>query len=1089
MMPGLTAASPSTAGATADIPLPKGHPLQVGDGRSESLTSITARDRVAGPQAPVGTAPARLQPNRAQLGANPGSANLSATPEPQPPVALGPHSPQATGTQFLGAQASDSCCIPPDTMGVAGPSQFVVIVNGRIRSFNKATGVADGVLDTTTDSFFNSVRNGVSTSDPRVRYDRFSGRWFFTMLNLPSGSPISNRQLIGFSDSGTLSNISVITFRFLDFGGAYPGCGMDYDTLGIDPNALYIGANLFCGPNVNSLSFQQSDGIVFSKSALLSGAPTAFDFRLFNTVGAPCTSAATDGAFAPQGVDNADPAASFGFFAGVSACLFGELALVRITNPGGGSPSAAATLLSVPATRTGAAVPAQGSNHPLDKLDDRLMNAQLRNGHLWAAHHICVDTTGTAPNVPCPAGDRDGIRWYDLTSLGSSPTLNQSGTVFDSAVSNPSFYWMPSINASGQNHVAMGSSVAGNNEHAEAATMGRLATDSSGTMQAATVFQASTFAYNLQSNPTSGFQRWGDYSYTSVDPSDDMTMWTIQEYTNATDSWGVEVAQLKAPPPATPSATDGTPLFTNQCSQIIQVTGTSTSGSGFFDPGPGFPNHLQASASGGVVVNHVTYVDPTHITLDISTQGAAAGPKNLTVTNPDGQMVTGIGVLTVGGASAQPDAQTATSRSQYTLPNSDGSTWQEIDSALQVGCTPAVNQSTLLSANSDLWTANAGFNQDIGIFFSDNGGGDTLIAWKESGGFAGTFSPNAAYVQTLFAMQATHVYVFKLKWKTNKPASGSTIFAGAGPIGGQFSPTSLAAETFAAGAPPNFAVRTTQYTLSNSNGTTWTPIDAVNLATTLSPGANSTAVLGGNVDLWTSAAGVNQDIAIFVSDNSQPFTLVGWKESGGFAGTFSPNAAFVKATMDMVSGHTYQFQLRWKSNANAPGQTIFAGAGPISAQFSPTSLFAQTIPAGTNPIKAASTSQYSQSNSDGSSWLPIDSGLDVTVSPGSNTNSLLGANIDLWTANAGVNQDIAIFVSVDSTVDQLVAWKESGGFAGTFSPNAAFAQSGYHMLSGHSYVFKLKWKANHNASGATIFAAAGGPAPFSPTRLTVELTN
>jgi hypothetical protein len=44
------------------------------------------------------------------------------------------------------------------------------------------------------------------------------------------------------------------------------------------------------------------------------------------------------------------------------------------------------------------------------------------------------------------------------------------------------------------------------------------------------------------------------------------------------------------------------------------------------------------------------------------------------------------------------------------------------------------------------------------------------------------------------------------------------------------------------------------------------------------------------------------------------------------------------------------------------------------------------------------------------------------------------------------------------------------------------------MTSGHTYIFKLKWKTNINAPGVTIFAAAGGPPPYSPTRLTVELT-
>jgi len=440
-------------------------------------------------------------------------------------------------------------------------------------------------------------------------------------------------------------------------------------------------------------------------------------------------------------------------------------------------------------------------------------------------------------------------------------------------------------------------------------------------------------------------------------------------------------------------------------------------------------------------------------------------------------------------ASSVPTTRVASSTNQYTLVSSDGSTWQEIDSGkLRVTCTPTSNQSVLLTANADLWTANAGYNQDIGIFVSDNGGADQLLAWKESGGFAGTFSPNAAYVQTLYDMVSGHSYVFKLKWKTNQPASGATIFAAAG-ANPNFSPTSLVAETFPTGVVPNFAHSAQQYTLAGSNGVAWQTIDATNLSTTLSPGANATAVLGANADLWTANAGYNQDLGIFVSDNGGADTLVAWKESGGFAGTFSPNAAFVKATYPMLGGHTYVFKLKWKTNKPATGATIFVGAGPIAGNFSPTTLLAETIAAGANPYAAVSTSQYSLSNSDGATWQPIDAGLNVTVTPGADTNSILGANADLWTANAGYNQDIGIFVSDNGGPDTLVAWKESGGFAGTFSPNAAFAQATYQMTSGHTYVFKLKWKTNKPASGATIFVAAGGPAPFSPTRLTVELCN
>jgi hypothetical protein len=400
---------------------------------------------------------------------------------------------------------------------------------------------------------------------------------------------------------------------------------------------------------------------------------------------------------------------------------------------------------------------------------------------------------------------------------------------------------------------------------------------------------------------------------------------------------------------------------------------------------------------------------------------------------------------------------------------------------------PTANQSVLLTANADLWTANAGYNQDIGIFVSDSGGADQLLAWKESGGFAGTFSPNAAYVQTLYNMTNGHSYVFKLKWKTNKLAAGATIFAaaGGGPI---YSPTSLIAETFPTGVVPNFAVSTAQYTLPGSDGVTWQPIDAVHLSTTLAPASAATAVLGANVDLWTADAGYNQDIGIFVSDNGGLDTLVGWKESGGFAGTYSPNAAFVKATYPMIGGHTYAFTLRWKTNKLAPGTTIVAaaGGGPVYSQ---TSLLAETIAAGANPFSAVSTNQYSLPNSDGATWQTIDGALNVSVTPGVDTNSIIGANADLWTASPGFNQDIGIFVAVDTGADVLLAWKESGGFAGTYSPNAAFAQATYQMTATHAYVFKLKWKTNKDASGATIYAAAGGSAPYSQTRLTIELTN
>ena len=435
---------------------------------------------------------------------------------------------------------------------------------------------------------------------------------------------------------------------------------------------------------------------------------------------------------------------------------------------------------------------------------------------------------------------------------------------------------------------------------------------------------------------------------------------------------------------------------------------------------------------------------------------------------------------------------TAVSTLQYRLANSDGSTWQPMDTTnLSLTITPTSSENVLLSANADLWTFNAGYNQDIGIQVTPGSGTPVLAAWKESGGFAGTFSPNAAFVETVYPMSAGTTYTVQIVWKTNKAAIGATIAAGAGPISSAFSPTRLTADVLPAGYQS--VVSTTQYSSINSNGSTWAPIDPTHLVTTaFAPSSAESVVVSGNADLWTANAGYNQDLGIFVSVNGATPVLVAWKESGGFAGTFSPNAAFVQTVYPMTGGSTYAFSLEWKTNKPSSG-TIFAGAGPIGSAYSPTRLTAYPLPADAAPDQwatAVSTTQYSSINSNGSTWGEMDAtnlatGSIAIGSGGTAETVLVSGNADLWTANGGYNQDLGIEVSVNGGTPTLMAWKESGGFAGTFSPNAAFVQAVYRMEPGNSYVFSLWWKTNKPANG-TIFAGAGpiGTA-FSPTRLTV----
>src|SRR5207302_8385743 len=116
---------------------------------------------------------------------------------------------------FTAATFPDCSGWPPDTMGTVGPTQFIIALNGRVRSFNKTTGLVDNGINANSDIFFASVMTSGPnfTTDPRIRYDRLSGRWFITMIDVPGQlGKQPNRVMIAVSDSGIISASTVWTF-------------------------------------------------------------------------------------------------------------------------------------------------------------------------------------------------------------------------------------------------------------------------------------------------------------------------------------------------------------------------------------------------------------------------------------------------------------------------------------------------------------------------------------------------------------------------------------------------------------------------------------------------------------------------------------------------------------------------------------------------------------------------------------------------------------------------------------------------------------------------------------------------------------
>jgi len=576
-----------------------------------------------------------------QVSLSPGAGQESDAPAP------------TTGVSFLATKGglgagSESGFIPPDTTGAIGPSNIVVPLNGRIKIFDR-TGATQYTADIT--DFFSTVLPSGTAFDPRVEYDRATNRWFVVAIN----GGANNTVMIATSNGPDVAaGESAFTFRGFVHSAALPagdaGEFADYPTLATDANSILIGTNNFAaGYNSSSL-------FVIKKSDLVAGVPTP-SVAAFRDVG---TASPAAGMFTPSVAENDDPTATTSVVVGVDNSSFGLLDFRRVTYPGGVPTLSAQIQLTVPATAfSDDDVPTFGSTTPMDALDDRLYEAMIATDpasgqpRLWTAHNMEMDASGAATN----SGSRIGSRWYEIGNpLSGTPTVIQSGTLFDSAATTPDFFWVPSIAANGQGHALIGTSYAGasTNRFAGVALAQRFAGDPAGTLGPVNFAVPGASTYTVTGAGTRN--RWGDYSQVSIDPTDNMTFWAFQEYVNATNQWGVRVIEVKAPPPATPSAASPASIAApGQASVDVDITGTSTNGSGFYDPGATFPKRPSATVSGGVTVNSITVLNPTTVRLNLNTTGAPLGQKTVTITNPDGQQQSGQ-VLTVADLTP-PDTQ------------------------------------------------------------------------------------------------------------------------------------------------------------------------------------------------------------------------------------------------------------------------------------------------------------------------------------------------------------------------------------------------------------------------------------------------
>ncbi len=422
----------------------------------------------------------------------------------------------ALGSNFTGLSDNNQV-IPPDTMGAVGPSYLLETLNSEVGIFNKNTGAL--ISNVSLQAFWSSLGTGAGQPanfpfDPKALYDQSSGR--FIVVTLGGTSSPSSWLMIAVSNT---SDPNGIWNKWAIDADQNSGNWADYPGLGVDANNVYVSANMFS----NAGNYQYSKVWVIPKAQLLNGT-SSITFTIFSN---PAGSGFT-----------MQPAHVFGsssteYFIhedyGCPDPTFPCLKLNNITFPGG-TPTWNTIGDIVVNSYSGLSfpdAPQLGSSNGIETNDRRLLNAIFRNGSLWTAHTVRNSTYA-----------KTDVAWYQIDPARATPSLPFGTPVQQGRISNTSrWYYFPSIAVNSYNDVGIGFSGSSSTEYAGAYYTARKSSDPPGTMQSVALLKAGLAPYYKTYGGTSN--RWGDYSATAVDPGDNATFWTLQEYANSpSNTWG-----------------------------------------------------------------------------------------------------------------------------------------------------------------------------------------------------------------------------------------------------------------------------------------------------------------------------------------------------------------------------------------------------------------------------------------------------------------------------------------------------------------------------------------------------------------------
>ena len=424
-------------------------------------------------------------------------------------------------TNFAGLD-QNSGVNPPDTDGAVGPSHLMAMLNSGVLIQLK-----DGTTISSTTNlsiWWTNVGGFSSAFDPRIHYDPFSQRWIAVALT-DAGS-YSSSLLIGVSQT---SDPSGAWYRWRLHTN--DGCWLDFPRVGFNGSKIAVVATR---GDVGTGARLGSSLYLFDKASIYAGNTPVYlnnfgrvvlDETNFYIGMVPAVSYDTNVSTLYLVQTYNGNTNGIGLLA-IYAVDGTVTAPIIKTN---GYPSSPVTWTNNPPSINFG--PQLGLSEMINTGDDRIHSPVYRQGTLWCAHTVYVPATNPT---------RCAIQWWQINPTNGAST--QRGMIEDTTGTTNFAY--PSIAVNRFNDILIGYAVFSTNQYPSAYYSFHACTDGPGTMQTRSLLKAGISSF--WSLDRINRNRWGDYSATVIDPSNDTDLWTFQEYaaqyygspTNKSGRWG-----------------------------------------------------------------------------------------------------------------------------------------------------------------------------------------------------------------------------------------------------------------------------------------------------------------------------------------------------------------------------------------------------------------------------------------------------------------------------------------------------------------------------------------------------------------------